>query len=218
MATHENLEYFNSLLHELCQLPNETDWVEFKHNNAEPNAIGEYISALANSAALKGKTNAYLVWGVADESHEVVGTTFRPAETKKGGELLENWLAHSLNPRIHCTFIEFDVDDKHIVMIEIPRAAHQPVQFMGIEHIRIGSCMQKLKNYPKKSRALWHVFDVTPFEQLVTTKRLDATEVLKLLNYPAYFKLLNLPLPESRDGILQQLSDDHMIEACAAGG
>ncbi len=44
-----------NLLRELCKLPKETEWVEFKHNNDDPQLIGEYISALANSAALLGK-------------------------------------------------------------------------------------------------------------------------------------------------------------------
>ena len=30
----------------LCKLPNETGWVEFKHNNDEPHMIGEDIGVL----------------------------------------------------------------------------------------------------------------------------------------------------------------------------
>lgn len=36
-----------SLVRELAALPAETPWVELKHNNAKPEEIGEYISALA---------------------------------------------------------------------------------------------------------------------------------------------------------------------------
>ncbi len=43
-----------NIVRELLALPDETEWVEFKHNFAEPQSIGEYISALANSAALQG--------------------------------------------------------------------------------------------------------------------------------------------------------------------
>gem|GEM_PF-2727341 len=57
--------YLKALLREMCALPSETEWVEFKENNQEPQQIGEYISALSNSAALCGKTNAYVVWGGA---------------------------------------------------------------------------------------------------------------------------------------------------------
>jgi len=218
MAIHDNPKYLVGLLSELRQLPHETEWVEFKHNNIDPEEIGKNISALANSAALKGKTNAYAVWGIENESHEVIGTDFKPSEAKKGNEELENWLLRLLNPKIHFRYIEFDVDDKHIAMIEIPRAGHQPVQFQGVEYIRVGSYTKKLKDHAEIERELWRVFDVTPFEQLVATERIDASEVVSLLDYSSYFKLLDIPLPESRDGILQRLADDHMIEPCEGGG
>jgi len=33
---------------ELCKLPDETRWVEFKHNNDEPHRFGENIGVLDN--------------------------------------------------------------------------------------------------------------------------------------------------------------------------
>jgi ATP-dependent DNA helicase RecG len=54
------IDFLISLLHELCALPKETEWVEFKENNDNPEEIGEYISALANTAALQRKAFAYL--------------------------------------------------------------------------------------------------------------------------------------------------------------
>ncbi|WKT60568.1 ATP-binding protein [Microbulbifer thermotolerans] len=40
---------------------------------------------------------------------------------------------------------------------------------------------------------------------------------MRLLDYPAYFDLLDLPLPETRDGILAALEDDEMIASNTAG-
>jgi len=79
MAVQQNREYLSSLLRELCKLSKETEWVEFKHNNGDPQMIGETISALANSAALLGKHSAYMVWGIADEDHALLGTAFKPS-------------------------------------------------------------------------------------------------------------------------------------------
>lgn len=61
MPIEQSLEQLRALLKELCHLPNETEWVEFKHN-VDVLKMGEYISALANSAALLGKQSAYVVW------------------------------------------------------------------------------------------------------------------------------------------------------------
>ena len=68
--------YLRTLVAELRALPTETGWVEFKVDQAEPDDVGEYISAIANAAALIGKTCGYVVWGVEDSSHDLVGTTF----------------------------------------------------------------------------------------------------------------------------------------------
>jgi ATP-dependent DNA helicase RecG len=92
------------LIDPLRALTHETEWVEFKENNASPEEIGENISALANSAALHEQPVAYLVWGVEDRTHAVVGTSFRPRERKIGNEALENWLLHQLTPRIDLRF------------------------------------------------------------------------------------------------------------------
>ena len=44
------------LVYSLIGYPNETEWIEFKTGNNEPNHIGRDISALANSAAYLGRT------------------------------------------------------------------------------------------------------------------------------------------------------------------
>ena len=58
---------------------------------------------------------------------------------------------------------------------------------------------------------------MTPFEQQIASERIDASEVLTLLDYPTYFKMLDAPLPETRDGILARLSEDRMIQAGQGG-
>ena len=69
---------------QLVGLPQETESTEFKRNYQDPNGIGEYISALANAAALLGTARAHMIWGVEDETHAFVGTTFSPSVAKKG--------------------------------------------------------------------------------------------------------------------------------------
>ena len=64
-------EYLASLVQELRKLSEENEWVEFKVNAQDLEEIGEYVSALANSAAMVGKAVAYLVWGISDREHEV---------------------------------------------------------------------------------------------------------------------------------------------------
>ena len=203
--------YLASLVHELCKLPAEMPWVEFKQNNSDPTMIGERISALSNSAALEGKTNAYLVWGVEDGSHRLVGTSFDPLLAKVGNEALENWLRHSLTPPLHFGFHSVTIDSVRIVILEIPRAAHTPIQFKGTEYIRSASYTKKLKDFPEMERELWRVFEMSPFERLAATAELTAEEVLRLIDYPAYFDLVGMDLPSNREQILARLQSENLI-------
>jgi len=63
-----------ALVDRLRSEPHETEWLEFKGKACAPREIGEYFSALSNSAALKRKLRGYLVFGVENGTHRVVGT------------------------------------------------------------------------------------------------------------------------------------------------
>lgn len=211
-------DYLAGLVRELCKLPRETEWVEFKRNNSDPQMIGENLSALANAAAINGKANAHLVWGVDDATHAIVGTRFSPSRTKKGNEPLETWLLRLLTPKIHFRFHEFSLDGRPVVLLEIGRAFRHPVRFRNDEFIRVGPVKKPMKDAPDRERELWRIFDKTPFEDMVAAERVSADEVLRLLDYPAYFDLLEQPLPANRDAILSALSEDGLIRTAQAGG
>jgi len=201
----------SSLLQELLALPKETEWVEFKHNKADPQQIGEYLSALSNSAALHGKTSAYIVWGIDDTTRRVVGTDFKPRQAKRGNEDLESWLAHSLVPRIDFKIHEFAANSCPMVLFEIQPATGRPVRFKDREFIRIGSYKKKLQDFPEKERALWSLFSQTPFEKGIALGAASSDDVLALINYPAFFELTKQRLPENRTGILDRLTREKII-------
>lgn len=158
MVSIHDAEYLVSLVHELCALPHETEWVEFKLSNAENRDIGEYISALSNGAALHGKPSAYLVWGIEDGSHAIRGTSFDPAAAKQGNEPLENWLLRMLNPHTDFRFHDSIVDGQRVVIMEIEPASQRPIAFDGDAYIRVGSAKKRLREHPEKERALWRIF------------------------------------------------------------
>jgi len=57
--------------------------VEFKVDNCNPNEIGEAVSALANTTALLRQKHGYVIWGIENAKHEVVGTSF-DLEVRRG--------------------------------------------------------------------------------------------------------------------------------------
>ncbi len=206
-----NSSELKKLVREITNLPKENEWVEFKHNDAYEEDIGQYISALSNSAALHGRPCAYIIWGIDNKTHEIIGTTFRPHQAKVGNEELENWLLRLLNPRIDFKIFEADINGAHVVVFEVIPAPNQPVRFKGTEYIRIGSYTKKLRDFPEKERALWHVFETSPFEEGIAKQDVTSEKVLSLLNYPKYFRMMNQPLPDNRNAIISRLASEEII-------
>ena len=207
-----------NLVNGLRHLPSETEWVEFKKNNSAPQRIGEYISALANGAALASKPSAYVVWGVEDSSHEVVGTGFQPSTEKVGNEPLENWLLRSLNPQTDFRFHEARLAEKRVVVLEIEPASQMPVSFWGDAYIRVGSVTKKLREYRQRERALWLLFSRTKFEDGVAAENASDERVLKALDWQSCFDMLGAPLPNGNRAILDALGKEDLIAPSVAGG
>ena len=151
-----NTAELTALLDRLRAEPRESEWLEFKTNRYEPQAIGEYLSALANSACLLGKPRGYLVFGIEDGTHAVVGTSFDPqAETGQGNQLLPLWLALGLKPKMGFDMHTCQYHGQRVVLFEVHPAFDRPVEFYGKAFVRNGSSKTALAGYPEKERAIW---------------------------------------------------------------
>ena len=206
-----------ALVQRLRRLPSENEWIEFKVNNADPEEVGEYVSCLANSAALAGQETGYLLWGIADATHDVVGTTFRPEHAKKGNEDLYHWILRLLTPQADFSFHSVDVDGKPVVILRVTAASKLPVKFQNVEYIRTGSYKKNLSQYPDHQRRLWKVLEAYSFEDGTAVEDLGVEQVVQLLDYPAYFSLHKTPLPESRSAVIEALEAARLIRHTVEG-
>ena len=151
-----NTADLTALLDRLRAEPRESEWLEFKTNRYEPQAIGEYLSALANSACLLGKPRGYLVFGIEDGTHAVVGTSFDPqAEIGQGNQLLPLWLALGLKPKLGFDMHTSRYHGQRVVLFEVHPAFDRPVEFYGKAFVRNGTSKTSLAGYPEKERAIW---------------------------------------------------------------
>lgn len=208
------MEYidFKKLIDALTAKPMETEWVEFKHNFHSKEEIGERISALSNSAYLSSMPFGYIVFGVDDNTHNVIGTDLYGKQKMVGNEELESWLSTRLNPRIDFEIIDdFDYEDKgHVCIFKIPAATNRPVSFLHENYVRVGSTTRKLKDYPAKEAKIWKGSQ-KPLEKIVLKKGLSAQDVASYLSIETYFDRLHLPLPQDTNGILDRFLSEHFI-------
>lgn len=144
------------LVDRLRALPTETEWCEWKRNHVAPEELGEYLSALANEAALHRQDCGYLLFGIDDTTRAVVGTTFDPYKEKaKGNQALLPWLTAGLVPNPGVDTHIVDHPDGRVVVLSVGPARIQPVAFHGTPWARIGNSKTQLAKHPEKARALW---------------------------------------------------------------
>lgn len=206
-------EFLKNLVNELRKLPTEIEWVEFKCNNQNPQLIGEYISALSNSAALCEKPFGYVVWGIDDKTHTILSTNFDWQNAKKGNEQLEVWLMKMCTPRINFRFYDVHTENGLVVVLEIPAATNQPTMFSGERYIRIASNKKNLKEFPNKERELWKNLDKIPFELKTAAENLTENEVIALLDSSRYYDKMGIPFPSNRLDIISDFLNEKFIKA-----
>lgn len=145
-----------ALVDQLRAQGREASTVEFKSNWDLPRDMGEYLSALANSAVLERHDHAYLVWGVNDQTHEVTGTTFKPFAAKgEGTQPLIMWLTQATSPRPDFDFYEVQHPQGRVVVLDIKAPRTAPLAFSGVRYIRIDSHKTKLSEHPDKELRIW---------------------------------------------------------------
>lgn len=195
----------------LLRQSGETSCVEFKENYADPTMIGKYVSALANSAALSDQSFGYVVWGIRDGTHAVVGSQFQPDHMKAKQQPLELWLAQRLAPNISISFQAVEHPQGRVVVLKIPAATTSPVEFERVAYVRIGSATPRLGDHPERQRQLWAKLQSNPWEFGVAEQFLTRDEVLDRLDYTKYFELTQQRLPDNRSGILERLTQDRLV-------
>jgi len=128
------------ILQNLCNLTAETEVIEFKEakNGYDFKKLGKYFSALSNEANLLGKPHAWLVFGIEDKRHQIVGSWFRPR--RKDLDNLKGEIANKTTNRI--TFVEIyelNEPEGRVIMFQIPAAPKGfPVAFEGHYYGRDG--------------------------------------------------------------------------------
>jgi ATP-dependent DNA helicase RecG len=121
----------------------ESEVVEFKQASKDYSTsdIGEYFSALANEANLRGLERAWLVFGVNNKHRAVVGTDYRPEPARL--QSLKMQIAENTEPSITFREIhELAHPGGRVVLLEIPAAPRgMPIAWKGHYYARAGESL-----------------------------------------------------------------------------
>ena len=173
----------NKILSDAVALPAETEIIEFKEakEGYDFDKIGKYFSALSNEANLKGKSCAWLIFGVENTKHQIVGSRYRTDRKKL--DSLKKELGDKTTHNI--TFIEIyelQTPQGRVVMFQIPAAPQGiPVAFEGFYYGRLNESLVAL-NIEKIERIRNQAVDRDWSRKIVpdaTFKHLDKEAILK---------------------------------------
>ena len=198
-------ELLDYLLHH-----HEDEVLEFKHNRHSPEEVSEYISALANSAVLQHKGEAYLVFGIDDTTREVVGTNFNPAVDKKGGVPFKNWLATVLSHNGVLKFVTVNHLQGRVEIVIIPKAQTYPVKASGKVYLRIGESKKSVAKHPELEHKLWNELLKISYEEGAATGLVTRERIFDLLDMSVYFSRQGRTAPDE-ESILQCMINEGVI-------
>lgn len=124
----------------------ENEVVEFKQagNDYKTDKIGEYFSALANEANLRGQTQAWLVFGVNNKTRSVVGSDYRQDPERLQATKIQ--IADNTEPSVTFRNIyALEHEQGRVVLFEVPAAPQGlPIAWKGHYYARAGESLTNL--------------------------------------------------------------------------
>jgi len=131
-------------------------------NTFSDNDLGQYFSALANEANLKGAEIAWLVFGVDNNTHHIIGTNYKPSRPSL--DEMKKRIADQTTNRITFDEIyELCIEGHRVILFQIPAAPQGlPIAFKGHYYGRDNESLVALNlheieliraqaNYPQKA-------------------------------------------------------------------
>jgi len=112
----------------------ETEKIEFKSSLSEKRQIGETVSAFSNNSG------GEIFVGINDDA-EIIGVTIGSRTL----EDLANYIISNTDPHVYVSIKVKSVDNKDVIVIEVPESGEKPLFFRGRAYIRMGRTNQTLR-------------------------------------------------------------------------
>jgi ATP-dependent DNA helicase RecG len=189
----------NRILADALALPAETEIVEFKEakEGYDFGKIGKYFSALSNEANLKGKSCAWLIFGV-NQHHVIIGSNYRL--NRKDLDSLKKEIGDKTMQNISFIEIyELRKPEGRVVMFQVPAAPQGiPVAFEGFYYGRANESLVAL-NIEKIERIRNQVIGKDWSRNIVPEATFDDLDKAAIMKAREQFKLKNVSLKKEVD-------------------
>lgn len=131
------------ILRELLKNP-ENEYIEFKRaeNNFDIDKLGKYFSAMANEATLKDKQFGWIIFGIDDQNHDVIGTNYC---TDNNFNSVKKQISDNTTDNV--SFLDvysLYYLDKRVIMFQVPAAVGTPINWKGYPYGRTGESLVPL--------------------------------------------------------------------------
>ena len=124
----------------------ENEVVEFKkaETNFDVDELGKYFSALSNEANLREHEFAWIVFGVWDKKHQIIGTSFKDGEVALN-RLKQDMSQHTTDNLIFRDIIPIEVEGKRVLLFQVPASPRNIVMhWKGVAYGRDGESLKPL--------------------------------------------------------------------------
>ena len=126
----------------------ENEVVEFKkaENNFDFDDLGKYFSALSNESNLRNEAFGWLVFGIDDKTHNVLGTAYKNS-LKSLNQLKHDLAQHTTDKQTFFDIHQVVRDGKRVLMFQIlPAPKGIPISWKGARYARNGESLSFLSD------------------------------------------------------------------------
>jgi predicted HTH transcriptional regulator len=184
---------------------NELDWKSALSENTEK--LAKHLSAFSQ---LDG--GGFLVFGINNDGGFGEDLTKDQVDNiiKKLGNIANN----NLNIALTIDHVISNYSEHNLLFIFIPESINKPVYLKGNDLYETykRSAGQTVKMPSSEVKGLIALSQNVTFEQQIALHNLTADEVIELLDFTVYYRLLPRPLPKDRKSIIEDFINEDLIK------
>lgn len=201
-------EYYQQIVNSLQKSHNRNSCTLLLEKPLTPDELGQYISALANSAVLESLPYAYALWGINNQNNQIIGTSYKPYEETNNGITIKSWLIQYLSSNVDFSIEPVNNGGNIVLVLEVHSASNTTVQFKGDEYIVLNNKPEKLSNHPDVEKKIWDKLNNPKefaFEGKPALDNVALEDIIKLLDCNKLFEMLDKPFPANAGYLIDTL-------------